>query len=83
MGADRITLESSMAKYYATEMAQRVVDRGPRQLHRGQWRGAWRGGGAALSEVRALRIYEGATEVQKMIIAREILRGRATRTEAV
>jgi acyl-CoA dehydrogenase len=80
MGAARITLEASMAKYYATEVAQRIVDRAL-QLHGGN--GVVRGVEVErlYREVRALRIYEGATEVQKMIIAREILRGRAARSE--
>jgi acyl-CoA dehydrogenase len=80
-GAARITLESSMAKSYATEAAQRIVDQAL-QLHGGN--GVVRGVEVErlYREVRALRIYEGATEVQKMIIARELLRGRATRAES-
>ncbi|WP_366654796.1 acyl-CoA dehydrogenase family protein [Fodinicurvata sp. EGI_FJ10296] len=69
---DRVTREASMAKMMATETAQKVVDDAV-QLH----------GGAGVTtgvkveelyrDVRALRIYEGATEVQKLIIARQTL----------
>jgi len=71
-GAERITREAALAKMVATEAAQRVVDRGV-QLHGGG--GVVRG--ARIEElyrdVRALRIYEGATELQKVIIARATL----------
>jgi acyl-CoA dehydrogenase len=75
-GAARVTREAAMAKMYATEAAQRVIDRAV-QLH----------GGAGVTkgvkveelyrEIRALRIYEGATEVQKIVIAREALKQRS------
>jgi acyl-CoA dehydrogenase len=69
----RITRESSMAKLYATEAAQRVVDEAvqifgglgvtkgskPEELYR---------------DIRALRIYEGASEIQRVIIARQTMR---------
>ncbi len=73
MGQPRITLEAAMAKAYATEAAQRVVDHAV-QLHGGN--GVVRGYEVErlYREVRALRIYEGATEVQKTIIAREMLK---------
>ena len=72
-GAERVTKEAAMAKMYATEAAQQVVDaavqlfgaegvvkgRVPERLYR---------------EVRALRIYEGTTEIQKLILARELRR---------
>ncbi len=72
-GAERVAKESSMAKMYATEAAQEVVDDAvqlfgaegvvkgsvPERLYR---------------EVRALRIYEGTTEIQKLILARELRR---------
>ncbi|CAN5635719.1 acyl-CoA dehydrogenase family protein [soil metagenome] len=71
-GAARITREAAMAKMFATEMAQRVIDdalqlRGARgvvahdpveQLYR---------------EIRALRIYEGTTEIQQLVIAGQVL----------
>jgi acyl-CoA dehydrogenase len=69
----RITREAAMAKMHATESAQAVVDAAVQLL-----------GGLGVKsghpverlyrEVRALRIYEGATEVQKVIIARELLK---------
>jgi acyl-CoA dehydrogenase len=72
-GAARITREASAAKMFATEMAQRVIDRAV-QLFGGQ--GVRRGVKveALYRESRALRIYEGATEVQKLIVAREMLK---------
>ena len=73
----RITRESSMAKLFATEAAQRVIDEAvqifgglgvtkgnrPEQLYR---------------DIRALRIYEGASEVQRVIIARQTIAQAAT-----
>ncbi len=69
-GAERVTREAAMAKLYATEAAQRVVDTGV-QLFGGQ--GVTRGNimERLYREVRALRIYEGASEVQKVVIARQ------------
>lgn len=69
----RVTREASMAKLFATEAAQRVVDECV-QLHGG--RGVVCGSvpERLYREVRALRIYEGASEVQKMIIANQLLR---------
>jgi acyl-CoA dehydrogenase len=72
-----VTREAAMAKMAATEGAQQVID-GAVQLF---------GGLGVVSEVpverlyreiRALRIYEGATEVQQLIIARELLRDAGT-----
>jgi acyl-CoA dehydrogenase len=67
-----------MAKMFATEAAQRVVDRAV-QLHGGL--GVTKGIAVEklYREVRALRIYEGATEVQKLVIARDLLRARSKR----
>jgi len=67
------TREAAMAKMFATETAQRVIDDAV-QICGGL--GVMRGHPveALYREVRALRIYEGATEVQKLIIARELLR---------
>jgi acyl-CoA dehydrogenase len=71
-----ITREAAMAKMAATETAQRVIDRAVQMF----------GGRGVVSgqvverlyrDIRALRIYEGATEVQKLIIARELLKGAA------
>ncbi len=72
-GAARITREAAMAKLYATEAAQRVIDRAV-QLHGGL--GVRRGTvpERLYREIRALRIYEGASEVQRLVIARETLK---------
>jgi len=71
-GADRITREAALAKMVATEAAQRVVDRAL-QLHGGA--GVVKGNKIEelYRDVRALRIYEGSTEIQKIIIARATL----------
>lgn len=72
---ERCTREVSMAKMVATEAAQQVIDAAVQLF-----------GGAGVThgsvverlyrEVRPMRIYEGATEVQKLVIAREMLRAR-------
>ena len=74
-GAARVTSEAAMAKMHATEAAQRVIDRAV-QLHGGL--GVTKGVKVEelYREIRALRIYEGATEVQKIVIAREALKSR-------
>jgi acyl-CoA dehydrogenase len=74
-GAARVTREAAMAKLFATEAAQRVIDRAV-QLHGGF--GITKGVKVEelYREIRALRIYEGATEVQKVVIARELLKNR-------
>jgi len=71
-GAERVTREAAMAKLYATEAAQRVIDSAVQLL-----------GGAGLlagsiverlyREIRPLRIYEGTSEIQKLIIAGQAL----------
>jgi len=74
-GAQRITVEAAMAKAFATEAAQRVVDEAVQIL----------GGRGVLAAspvdrlyraVRTLRIYEGTTEIQRLIVAGHLLRGR-------
>jgi acyl-CoA dehydrogenase len=69
------TREAAMAKLAATETAQRVVDRAV-QMFGG--RGVSKGEivESLYREVRALRIYEGASEVQKLIVARELIKPR-------
>jgi acyl-CoA dehydrogenase len=69
------TREAAMAKMAATESAQRIIDRAV-QMFGG--RGVQRGEivESLYREIRALRIYEGATEVQKLIVAREVLKAR-------
>jgi acyl-CoA dehydrogenase len=75
-GAERITKEAALAKLVATEAAQRVIDKAVQIF----------GGAGVLSgvkveelyrEIRALRIYEGASEVQKIVIARAELAAHA------
>ncbi len=75
-GAARITREAAMAKLYATEAAQEVIDMAV-QLHGGE---GLRHGATVerlYREIRALRIYEGASDVQRLVIARSILPGKA------
>lgn len=69
----KVTREAAMAKMFATEAAQQVIDDAV-QICGGL--GVMRGHPVErlYREVRALRIYEGATEVQKIIIARELLK---------
>ncbi|MCC7046410.1 MAG: acyl-CoA dehydrogenase family protein [Alphaproteobacteria bacterium] len=71
--AERVTREAAMAKFYATEAAQRVIDHAV-QLHGGTGVVA----GAAVErlyrEIRSLRIYEGTSEVQQLVIAGQVLR---------
>jgi acyl-CoA dehydrogenase len=68
-GMPRVSREASMAKLYATEAAGRIADRCA-QIHGG--RGVVSGHPAEVltREVRALRVYEGASEIQRIVIAR-------------
>ena len=75
-GAQRVTREAAMAKMYATEAAQRVIDDAVQLL----------GGRGVVSghpverlyrEIRSLRIYEGTTEVQQLVIAAQVLKAHA------
>ena len=72
MGAARVTREAAMAKLFATDKAQDVIDRAV-QLHGGD--GVRKGHivESLYREIRALRIYEGASDVQKVVIARHVL----------
>lgn len=76
-----VTREAAMAKLFATEQAQKVIDSAV-QLFGG--RGVRRGEivESLYREIRALRIYEGASEVQKLIIAREELKRAERETSA-
>ena len=69
-----VTKEAAMAKMSATETAQRVID-GAVQLFGGRGVASGETVERLYREIRALRIYEGATEVQKLIIGRELLKG--------
>jgi acyl-CoA dehydrogenase len=75
-GAERITRESSIAKMFATEIGQKVVDHAV-QIFGGNGVRVGNKAEALYREIRALRIYEGATEVQKVVIARELMKSRA------
>lgn len=70
-GAERVTRESSMAKMYATEAAQKVVDDAVQLFGAA---GVVKGSVVErlYREVRALRIYEGTTEIHKLIIAKQV-----------
>ncbi len=80
-GAARISRESAIAKMYATEAAQRVIDRAV-QLFGGNGVRVGVKVEALYREIRALRIYEGATEVQKIVIARDLLKSQAAAAAA-
>ena len=72
-GAPRITREAAMAKLFATDHAQQVIDKAV-QLHGGE---GVRSGATVeklYREIRALRIYEGASDVQRVIIAGQTMR---------
>ncbi|HSF38774.1 MAG TPA: acyl-CoA dehydrogenase family protein [Thermoanaerobaculia bacterium] len=75
-GAERITREAAIAKLFSTEAAQRVIDAAVQLL----------GGRGVVSgapverlyrEVRALRIYEGTSEIQRLVIAGQLIAGMA------
>jgi acyl-CoA dehydrogenase len=72
-GAEPSTREASEAKLFATEAAQRIIDQAV-QIHGGA--GLLRGTVVErlYREVRALRIYEGTSEIQKLIIANQLLK---------
>lgn len=74
MGATRVTREAAMAKLFATDHAQSVIDKAV-QIHGGD--GVRKGSivESLYREIRALRIYEGASDVQKIVIARQVLGG--------
>lgn len=71
-GQERVTYEAAVSKLFATEAAQRIIDRCV-QVHGGN--GVVKGFAVErlYRDVRALRIYEGASEVQRLVIARHLL----------
>lgn len=71
-GAPRVTREAAMAKLFSTDQAQQVIDKAV-QLHGGD--GVRRGQKVEelYRDIRALRIYEGASDVQRVIIARQTM----------
>ncbi len=76
-----VTREAAMAKMAATEGAQQVIDSAV-QLFGGQGVVSGETVEKLYREIRALRIYEGATEVQQLIIARELLKDMTTKDTA-
>jgi acyl-CoA dehydrogenase len=71
-GAARVTREAAMAKLFATEAAQRVIDSAV-QVHGGDGVRSGHPVETLYREIRALRIYEGASDIQKVVIARSVL----------
>ena len=71
-GTARISREAAMAKLYATEAAQKVIDMAL-QMHGGDGVRTGMVVESLYREIRALRIYEGASDVQRIIIARAVL----------
>jgi acyl-CoA dehydrogenase len=72
MGAARVSREAAMAKLYATEAAQRVIDTSV-QIHGGDGVRSGHPVEMLYRDIRALRIYEGASDIQKLVIARAVL----------
>ncbi|NRG19335.1 acyl-CoA dehydrogenase family protein [Rhizobiales bacterium] len=77
-GAERVTREAALAKLVATENAQEVIDSAV-QLHGGKGVTIGSKPEALYREIRALRIYEGASEIQKVVIARQAVADHAAR----
>jgi acyl-CoA dehydrogenase len=71
-GAERVTREAAMAKLYATEAAQRVIDDAV-QIFGGRGVVVGETVERLYREIRALRIYEGTSEIQKLVIAGQII----------
>lgn len=72
MGAPRVSREAAMAKLFSTDQAQSVIDKAV-QLHGGEGVRVGSITEKLYREIRALRIYEGASDVQKIVIARAVL----------
>lgn len=71
-GAPRVTREAAMAKLFATDQAQQVIDKAV-QLHGGDGVKSGQKVEELYRDIRALRIYEGASDVQRVVIARQAL----------
>ena len=71
-GAPRVTREAAMAKLFATDHAQNVIDKAV-QLHGGDGVKSGQVVERLYREVRALRIYEGASDIQRLVIAKQTL----------
>jgi acyl-CoA dehydrogenase len=76
-GAPRVSREAAMAKLFATDAAQEVID-AALQMHGGEGVRSGHPIETLYREIRALRIYEGASDVQKVIIARATLAAAAS-----
>jgi len=74
--AERSTGVAAMAKLGATELAQTVIDRAL-QLHGGRGVRVGEVVERLYRDIRALRIYEGASEVQRMLVGREVLKSHS------
>lgn len=72
MGAPRVTREAAMAKLFATDQAQQIIDKAV-QLHGGDGVKSGEIVEKLYRDIRALRIYEGASDVQRVIIARQTM----------
>lgn len=72
MGAPRVTREAAMAKLFSTDQAQKVIDKAV-QLHGGDGVKSGEMVESLYREIRALRIYEGASDVQRVVIARQAM----------
>jgi acyl-CoA dehydrogenase len=72
-GAEDLPLKSAMAKLFATEAAQRIVDQAV-QIHGGIGLVSGHPVERLYRDVRALRIYEGTSEIQKLVIARNLMK---------
>ena len=71
-GVPRVTREAAMAKLFSTDQAQLVIDRAV-QLHGGDGVRSGSKVEELYRDIRALRIYEGASDVQRLVIARQTL----------
>jgi len=71
-GAPRVTREAAMAKLFSTDQAQLVIDRAV-QLHGGDGVRHGQKVEELYRDIRALRIYEGASDVQRVVIARQTM----------
>ncbi len=79
MGAARVTREAAMAKLFSTDQAQQVIDRAV-QLHGGDGVRSGETVERLYREIRALRIYEGASDVQRVVIARQVMADHLAKT---
>jgi len=79
-GGEEAKQKASMAKLYATEAAQRIIDQGL-QIHGGTGVVVGNIMERLYRDIRALRIYEGTSEIQKLVIARELIKATGSRQQ--